>query len=229
MMNNHRIQKFLILFLGLSLMLSGTGIIYSQEKVDRPVMEFAQKSLRDYVSNTLTEKNVSKFNFKSLNAAKMAQLGDPFKVMFIGLDALREYRAGTGIKPIMTDAHTLWFPVMVGAEIRTKMEVINRGGKLLAGEFGGTRRVLEVATVLKQLSKLMESKGIGRPYKVMLIKIPVLYAEFLLIESSKGEFLIPAMIQPQRYTLENGRVYEDDEVLLKLKEFAQKIDGKKVM
>lgn len=228
-MNNHITQKILFLFLGVSFIVSGPGILYSQEKVERSVMEFAQKSLSNYVIDTLTETNSAKFNFRNLGEAKTAQLGDPFKVMFIGLDSLKNYKAGTGIKPIMIDAQTLWFPVMVGTEIRTKMEVVNKEGRLVAGEFGGTRRVLEIAKVQNQLSKLMEVKGIERPYKSMLLKIPALNAEFLFIDSSKGEILLSAMIQPQRYNLENGRIYDADEVLLKLKEFAKRIEGKKVM
>jgi hypothetical protein len=109
------------------------------------------------------------------------------------------------------------------------MEIVEKNGNWIAGEFGGVRTVKEIEIVKKQLPELLESKEVKEPYKIMLVKIPALYAAFLYIESSQGEFLIPAMVQPQRFNLETARLYNADEVLSKLREFAKEIDEKKVM
>jgi len=226
---NHRLHRILFPFLGWSLIVLLPKIVYSQEMLQKPVLEFAQKSLKGYVNNVLNEKNFARFNFKSLEEARVAHLGDPYKVMFIGLGPLKDYKSGTGIRPILIDAKTLWFPVMVEGEIRTKLEVREKKGKLVSGEFGGIRVVQEIAKVRDQVPRLIESKGLRGPFKLMVVKIPALYAHFFYVESSQGEYLIPAMVQPQRYKLENGQIYAADQALSNLREFAKEIDGKTLM
>ncbi|MBE0426046.1 MAG: hypothetical protein IBX72_05305 [Nitrospirae bacterium] len=206
-----------------------TGTAYSQEMIQKQEMEFAQHSLTEYVKNIINERNFANFGFKSLEEAKIARLGDPYPVMIIGLNNLKGYKSGTGAKALLIDARTLWFPVMVKGETRTKMEIVEKDGKWIAGEFGGVKVVRKITMAKNQLPMLLESKEITALYKTMLVKIPSLYAEFLYVENSKREFLIPAMIQPQRYKLQNGQIYTADEVLSKLKEFAKEIDEKKVM
>jgi len=204
------------------------GIVYSQETVQKYVLDFAQKSLKGYVNNVLNEKNFANSNFKSLKEASDARLGDPYKIMFIGLRSLQDYKPGTGVKPILMESRTLWFPVIVEGEIRTKLEIKEKKDKWVSGEFGGIRVVKEISKVRDQVPELIDSKGLSEPYKLMLLKIPALYAVFFYVESSQGEFLIPVMIQPQRYNLLNGQIYAADDVLSELREFADKIDGKKL-
>jgi hypothetical protein len=207
-----------------------TGTAYSQEMtIQKQVMEFSQQSLTEYVRNIINERNFTNFGFKSLKEARVARLGYPYQVMIIGLKDLKAYKSGLGVKPLLMDVKTLWFPVMVEDETRTKMEIVEKNGNWIAGEFGGVRTVKEIEIVKKQLPELLESKEVKEPYKIMLVKIPALYAAFLYIESSQGEFLIPAMVQPQRFNLETARLYNADEVLSKLREFAKEIDEKKVM
>lgn len=205
------------------------GIMYAQEAIQKPAMEFAQKSFEGYVKNVVNEKNFANFGFKSLKEAQAARLGEPYRVMIIGLKALKTYKSGTGASPLLMDAKTLWFPVMVEQETRTKLEIIERDGKWIAGEFGGIKGVKEIVMVQNRLPELLESKEIKAPYKTMLLKVPVLFAAFLYVESSKGEFLIPATLQPQRYNLQNAQIYSADEVLSKFREIAKEIDENKVM
>lgn len=72
----------------------------------------------------------------------------------------------------------------------------------------------------------LEAKNIKAPYKTFLLEIPVLMATFINIESPQGDFLVPAMAQPERYNLENGQLYPADELLSKLSEYAKEIDEK---
>jgi len=226
MKNNTRILfGLLVWFLSIVLL----GIAHSQEAVQEDVMEFARKSLEGYVKNVITEQNFSKFGFKSLKESHASRLGEPYRVMIIGLKDLKAYKPGTGAKPLLLDAKTLWFPVMIDSETRTKIEIIEKEGKWIAGEFGKVKTAQEIAKVKEQIPGLLESKDIKSPYKILLLKIPALYAEFLYVESPQGEFLIPAMVQPQRYGLQNAQIYAADDVLYGLREFAKEIDEKKVM
>jgi hypothetical protein len=66
------------------------------------------------------------------------------------------------------------------------------------------------------------------PQEPLLVKIPSLHAVFLYVESPRGEFLVPAMPQPQRFNLQDAQIYPADDVLAKLSEFAQEIDEDKL-
>jgi hypothetical protein len=195
------------------------------KKVD---IEIAHRSLQHYIRTIITEENYMRFGFESYGEAQRAQLGEPYWVMIIGLKDLKSYQQGTGTKGLLIDIKTIWFPVMVKGEVRTKMEMVNKGGRWIAGEFGRIKIVKEIISTKNKLPELLRSKGIERPYSITLLKIPALYAVFFHIDSSRGEFLVPAMIQPQRYNIRNAEIYSADEMLVKLKEFAQKIDEKKV-
>lgn len=226
---NWTFHGILFVVLGLSLIILLPSIVCSQEIIEKRVMQFSQKALKSYVNNVVNEKNFAKFGFKSLKEGQVARLGDPYRVMYIGLKNLKTYKAGTGVKPLLIDAKTLWFPVMVEGQTRTKLEIVEKDGKWISGEFGGIRTVQEICMVKNQLPMLFQLKEIKSPSKPILVKIPALYAMFLYVESPSGELFIPAMIQPQRFTFQNGEIYAAGEVLSKLREFAREIDENKVM
>ena len=225
---NHLSQIILFLVLGCSFIILLPGDAYSQQEVRKPTIEFAQRALEGYVKNTVTERNFAKLGFKTLGEAQVARLGDPYRVMFIGLADLTAYETGIGARPLLVDAKTLWFPVMVGEETRTKLEITEKEGKLVPGEFGRFKTVENVIMAKDRIPGLLESIGVEAPYEVMLVRIAALRALLLYVESPEGEYLIPAMIQPQRYGLENGEMYPADEVLSKLRDFAREIDPDKI-
>lgn len=204
--------------------------LFSQRTMVTPMtLKVAPVILKKYVDNIVTEKNFAKFNFRSYEEAKTATIGDPYKVLIIGLRSLKTYVSGSEIKSILKDAKKIWIPVEVKGEIRTKMELVERRGSWIAGEFGGIRTVAEIASVKNQIPHLIRSKRIREPYEITLLQVPSMYAVFFYIDSHQGSYLVPAMIQPKRLNLENGRIYSANEVLIKLKEFAVKIDEDKLM
>ncbi len=221
-----RINKTLVALLGWSIITFLPAIVHSQEKIERSVREFTNKSLNGYIKNVITEKNCARFNFKNLAEAKTARLGDPYKIMFIGLETLKSYKSGASAKTLLKDIKTLWFPVVIEGVTKTKLEIIERDGKMIAGEFGGISAVKEIVNAKKQLPELLEAKDIKAPYKLMLVKIPALSAMFLYVENNEKEFLVPSMIQPERCNLKNGKLYAADMVLSQLKDLAKEIDGK---
>jgi hypothetical protein len=197
-------------------------------QIKKADIEIAHRSLQHYIRTIISEENYMRFGFKNYGEAQRAQLGEPYWVMIIGLRDLKSYQQGTGTRGILINIKTIWFPVMVEGKVRTKMEMVNKAGRWIAGEFGRIKIVKEIISTKNKLPALLRSKGIRRPYSITLLKIPALYAVFFHIDSSRGEFLVPAMIQPQRYNIRNAHIYTADKVLEKLKEFAQKIDEKKV-
>lgn len=221
--------KFLLCVLGFFIIKVVPISGYSQEKMNKETIEFAQISLGNYIKNVVNETNFGKFGFKNVKTAQTARLGDPFAVMIIGLEDLKNYRPESGAKSVLKDASTLWFPVLVEGKATTKLEIMKKNGKLISGEFGRVKIVREIEKVQEQLPELLKSREIKESYEIKLVKIPALAALFFYLESTKGEFLIPAFEQPSLYKLENARIYEADEVLVILKDYAQKIDKDKLM
>lgn len=225
---NQMLRGILLAVLGCSLIVLLASVAYSQSKTQEQRIEFAQEALEAYVENVLNEKNFADFGFKRLDEARLARVGEPYRVMFIGLNDLKDYKPGTGARPLLRDAKTLWFPVMVERETRTKLEIVEIDGEWIAGEFGGIRTVQKAITAGTQLPGLLKSKEITEPQEPVMVEIPALHAVFLYVESPRGEFLIPAMVQPQRFKLQDGQIYSADEVLSRLSEFARQIDENKV-
>ncbi len=233
-MKNKNFKFYTGLFLALTCILCilSSGMVYSQDEetimIGKKEKEFAEKSLDEYVKNFLSDKNVSKFGFRTLGQAQEATLGDPYKLMVIGLKNLKAYKAGMPANELMTDPQTLWYPVMVNDIATTKLEIIKKEGKLIAGEFGKIKIVQEITAAKDQLARMIEERKVKPPEEQMLIEISELHAMFIYFKNADGEFLIPSMIQPQRFELENGRVYPADELLSKLSEIAKKIDENKI-
>jgi hypothetical protein len=202
-----------------------TTSIAAQDTTDsKAAAEAARQGLATYVNEVLTEENVTGFGFDSLKIAKQAQLGTPYHKAMIGLTSLKAYQSGQTVESMLIDTKTMWWPVVVGGEITTKMEMILQEGTWIAGEFGGTRSVQSIVQASESAPRLADSAGIDTPYDIKLLEIPVLYAVFLYIKVPSGEYLIPAMIQPERLGFEAGRMYSADEVLSGLKPQAEKID-----
>lgn len=221
---NQILRRALFGVLGCSLIILLAGVVHSQ-KAPQEQEEFAQEALESYVKHVLNEKNFANFGFRSLGEAQVARVGDPYSVMFIGLTDLQAYEPGTGARPLLVDPKILWYPVVVEGETRTKVEIVEKDGEWLAGEFGQIRPVQAASRAQDRLPRLLESIGADVPDKpAVLVRIPALQATFLYIERAGEEFLISAMVQPQRYGLEAEEIYPADEVLSRLAEYAAKID-----
>lgn len=223
-MNNTRALGCLLaaLLVALPIWASGAATV-SQMFDQKVVLRISNEALANFVKYALTEENVTAFGFKNLKEAQSASVDTPYPVLMIGLRELKTYRPGSGTESVLTDPGILWFPVMVDDEFKAKLELVRKGDQWMPGEFGNVRSAQEVWAVRVKLKDLLRSKGIGGTYTTSLIQVPVLLATFLYVQSPEGEFLIPAMVNPERYKLENGIVYPADEVLTALKELAAEI------
>jgi hypothetical protein len=192
-------------------------------------MEMAKATLSRYVADFLTEKNVSRYGFRSLKEAQSAKLGEPLPVMVVGLSSLKEYREGMKMSSMLIDAKTLWYPVLVNDETMTKLEMIVKDSTLVPGEFGGIRTPERIAAARKMIPRLIERGTLRDLKKTSLVKIPALGADFLYLETGHGDYFLPAMENPERLKLEAGKLYRADELFLLLRDVAKEIDPKKVM
>jgi len=179
---------------------------------------FAQSSLQNYVRDVLTEKNVGKYGFRSIGEAQQATLGEPLAIRSIEMKDLKAYRPGAGLKSMPADSRTTWYPVLVNNAVQAKLEIVESAGKLLSGGFGAASEARRVSAARQQIPDQLRAKGIQAPGAMSLVKIPALKATFLYVESAGGNFLVPAMAQPQRFGVNNGELYPADELLLRMKE-----------
>ncbi|HEY3383218.1 MAG TPA: hypothetical protein VGK32_15715 [Vicinamibacterales bacterium] len=191
---------------------------------------FAQAALAQYVRDIVTQENYARFGFKSLADARSARVGTPLHVFEIDLRSLKAYRSGAGVKSMLRDAEVLWFPVTVAGAVITKVEIVGKDNRLIAGEFGGMRSAQATAAANSDFAVRLEERGIARAagFAPALVRVPALGVTLLYAETSGGEFLLPAETNPERFGLNTGKVYAAAEVLSALATAAQQVDEKKI-
>ena len=192
-------------------------------------MEVAQKFFSNFVENVLSEKNVARFGFQSLPEARSARVGEPLRVMVIGLASIKEYKKGDKVTAQFINPKTFWVPVLVAGTARAKLEMTEKNGSLVAGEFGAMRTAATISSARQRLPRLLESGSVSGVKTTTLVRVPALAAEFIYVESTQGEFFTPAMLNPERLNLDDGKLYSAEDLLLRLRDIAKEIDPKKVM
>lgn len=188
----------------------------------------ARQALKTYTERFADEKNASRFGFRSASEAAGASLGEPLPVALLTLADLKQYGAGATARSMVKDAQTLWFPVMVGNEVRAKLEMVRRNGNWSPGEFGSARTAARIGTVRSELPERMGRMNL-KAESITLVRVPALNAAFLLIQSPSGEYMTPAAGGTGKYGLETGTLYRSSEVLATLSKVAAEVDPKKVM
>jgi hypothetical protein len=190
--------------------------------------EFADRSLRMYVSGAIRSDNAQRFGFKTLDEAREAKVGEPIPVLFIGLTALKGYRPGAGAASVLRDAQTLWFPVLVNGGVRSEIEISRVEGKWIAGEFGRPAKAREVANVYDQLPRILQSVSVPSGARASLVRIPAIGIELFYTTGTAGDFFVAVRGEGLPADLEVGKAYPADALLTRLAQTAQKVDEKMV-
>ncbi len=191
---------------------------------ERVAIARGAEALQGYVAHALNEANVSRFGFESLAEARAARLGEPARVVEIGLDALQRYQPGTPVAEVARDVGILWFPVTVEGRTAAKLELVAGEQDWIAGDFGAAGSAERMATVRAQAPDLARAAGVAQPGPLAIMRVPALPATFWHAGDGGREVLIPAMAQPGRFGLDNGRAYTAAEVLARLAEVAREIE-----
>lgn len=190
--------------------------------------EFAGRALRNYVTAAVTEKNAGRLGFKTAAEAQAASLGDPISVALIGLNDLKAFERGTKVGSMLRDARTLWFPVLLNGEVRSKLEISEVNGQWLAGEFGRPELARTVNGVREGLPKILEvvkARSSGPP---MLVRIPVLHVDLFYETGPEGGFLVPAGAGGLPDGVEVGKAYPAEELLARFAGLAQGLSAKTI-
>ena len=194
----------------------------STEPGQAPPQEEAQTFLNQYLRDVINGQNCTAFGFVNYGEARLARVGEPYPVMLVKLNDLKNYQQGSGLRSLWVPTGKWWFPVLVKGQGRTKMEVLERNGQYLAGEFGGTRTAREVLKVISQLPKIFQTEQLA-PTDIRLVVIPALMANFVFVAGNQVDFLIPCTVHPARYNLQNGTPQDPDVLMTSLQNYAGEI------
>lgn len=212
--------KSLLIYLAVFFTLSG----YCQMQPDDSLKSFANRSLSFYLNNIINKDNFTSFGFDEYGETSKAELSEPYKIHYMGVEDLKKYEAGTDYKKIIMDAKKFWFPVMVNGEFRLRLEIIDKNGKLIAGEFGGSQSMKMMGKSSNRMNNMFANQKIEAE-KVSIIQIPAMHVMLYYAKTSEGDFFIPAL-DMKHYNLEAGKLYSPEEIFGILKKFAKDIDPK---
>jgi hypothetical protein len=101
----------------------GVGLGAGCRKKSRVAVSKEAEGALDPVRKMITKDNYETLGFRSFEEVGRMSLGDPITVYKVGLPALRHYQAGTDPERLLADTGTVYYPVMVGDDIRSMIEM----------------------------------------------------------------------------------------------------------
>jgi hypothetical protein len=185
---------------------------------------FARTSLDNYINNALSPQNIGNFGFKNMGDARKAELGTGIQMLGLELKEVKNYREGNTIATLKADTETTWFPVTVSGEVVAKLEILEKEGKMIPGDFGAAAQAQRIADAIASTSGTLVAKGIGVSGALKILRVSYMKADFIYVSGDQGEYLVPAMPLPGRFELVNGKMYPAAEVMALMKKYAQQIE-----
>jgi hypothetical protein len=142
-----------------------------------------------------------------------ARLAAPLRIFFVPLDRLRTYRSDADPRALLQDVRAFFFPVSVGAEIRSSLTVKELRGQLVASDFGQA-----------ELAKLIASaRGESAGSAAILVRIPALNLYF--IGRTDGTLTLTPIAEVPGLDLQVGKPANAADVFPALSAMAQKLNG----
>ena len=160
--------------------------------------------------------------FRSGDEPTQATLGEPFPIGVVRLDALQAYDASRDAPPIIIDNTRMLFPVQIGSETRTGIEVIERRGKWDASAIGGSR----VAYLLDSARVAHRGAAGSAAASYFALHVPALNVYFLGVQNAGDQQLIALSDDPRFPSLRPGAATRAADVLAALVSAARSIDPK---
>jgi len=203
------------------LMFSMMTIAYA-DGVPDAVKKAAEKGLPDFLS-MLTDSDLEDFGFRSAKELGVATLGEPYRVYTVMPASLESYGKSKAVSSLLLETTLWYFPVLVDGKARTLLVVDFLGGQWQATEIGGTFLPQALQSLEAQLPTLLKDRGVNGTYSTKFVRIPPIYANFVVVESSKGDFIVPLFSFPEQYGIQKGRLYTAEEIMPKLADSMQRV------
>lgn len=176
----------------------------------------AVESLKTLAS-LVTPRNA--LGFASVSEVASASLAEPLPMFMVRLDELQAYRAGDDPLPLLRDEGSVFYPVMVGGDVRSSVLVRNVNGEWKATQFGRS----ELAKLSHDgRAHVAASRGIATA-GVSLVEIPAISQRMLEHEES-GVPMLTALLDVPGTDLRAGSTMRAADVLAKLQWVAARTD-----
>lgn len=134
---------------------------------------------------------------RSADEVAGATLGEPFMISAVRLDALRAWDSATDPRAVILDARRVLFPVLIGGDTRTGIEVREKQGGWKTSAIGGTR----VATLLAAARAAHRSTAVPPARGYFAVHVPALNLYFLGVETATGALQLVPLVEDARYSM----------------------------
>ena len=192
-----RLASGLSFFLLLILAVFTPGLGYPSEARMAEVAKAAQIGLPHYLQR-LPADETEKYGFKAAEKSELAQIGEPLRLYTITPDSLAGYRAGDGVRSLLTPTKTWYVPVVLNGGIRAILTVV--------AEDGGYRAVaLGKAPLAGELNKVLKRWPAAEGYQVQLVAVFQANAYFFAIPQVDGHNLSPFIFEGKGFGVEPRR------------------------
>jgi len=160
----------------------------------------------------LAEKAPSALGLTAKEAAE-ARLGPPLRIFHVPLDRLRTYRPEEDPRALLRDIQSFFYPVVVGAEVRSSLTVKQQSGQWVASDFGQSALSKQVST----------ARGEASGPETTLVRVPALNVYF--IGRTNGTFTLTPVTELHGLEYPVGRPAAAADVFRALSAIAEKLKG----
>lgn len=172
--------------------------VWSQEL--RPIPEAAGKAATTALQTfqgLVTRDNSRQMGFDKPEDVRAARLDRPLRQFLVPLDRLRNYAVGSDPAGLLTGGESLFYPILVGSEVRSSIVLETGPSGWKASSFGAPRFARLVAA----------ARGKGAASTVageFVVRIPALNLFFLGHRSGSDLFLVPLLEDARLPSLRTG-------------------------
>lgn len=184
--------------------------VWSQEL--RPIPEAAEKAATTALQTfqgLVTRDNFRQMGFDKPEDARVARLDRPLRQFLVPLDRLRNYAPGGDPAGLLTGGESLFYPVLVGSEVRSSIVLEGGPGGWRVSSFGGPRFAKFVAAA-------RGTGAAGAGAGEFVVRVPALNLFFLGHRSGSDLLLAPLVEDARLPSLKSGAPVSAKQVFEKL-------------
>lgn len=193
------------------------------EQAPRNAGAAAQSALAQGLDLVRTTKDYHLLGLRSAQETRQVVLGSPMRVREIGYDRLLAFEMNADPATVYTGPEQLFYPVLVGGEVRAGITVVAVEGTWRTVGLGDASRAQAI-----QEAKLGLGAELGRRDSdtgvYALVSVPAFQLLFVEATGDRGTLFRPLSQQvPQE--LEIDKTLEESEVIARLSEYAKRFDA----
>jgi hypothetical protein len=152
----------------------------------------------------VNNQNYRDLGFESPDEVANATLGEPLPVMFVRLDQLRGYQAGTDVNSLLGQSNEVNFPVIANNQVRSSVVVEQVNGRWKTGTLGNGALAKHIAAVRRDRTG------------AALVHFAALGLYFLGERNTDNKWTLTPLVSNSELNLAAGRPIPAEEVFTRL-------------